>query len=268
VQRRQFQVRARTQTQRPTELKADRQASFETECLELVFGILASSGLPISRLRQVTDQILDSLKPARRTWNPAHIAFFEELTHVLTHWYLLKGYSDSRGAPRALPLHGRDPSLASLIARVFPRANPEQVLGVLVHLDAVYRVGRLWKPRARNVLFRVPAVGRLHVLSELRHFLRSAAHNLRHPKGKLLQQSASNPGVPEREFAELVARVRERGHEFCFEVDAEMNRLEQSADHSEPRRRAGLGIYMYADPPSGPPATSRRSARQRKRRPP
>jgi hypothetical protein len=95
----------------------------------------------------------------------------------------------------------------------------------------------------------------------------SAADNSHHFHGKLLQQSASNPGVPEQEFMELVARVRERGNAFCFELDADMNRLEQSADASEPRRRTGIGIYMYADPPRTASASSRTIGPENKAKP-
>src|ERR1700731_2468561 len=114
--------------------KRQSERSFERECLELIFGILAGGGLTVPRLRAVSEDVFAGLAGSTRQWNAGDLHYFSHLAHILSLWHMLAGYVDGRAAPRPLALFDKGPSLAKLIARVFPEATPEEVLGTLVRV--------------------------------------------------------------------------------------------------------------------------------------
>src|SRR3982074_3510187 len=61
--------------------------SFERECLELIFGILAGGGLTVPRLRAVSEEVLADLVGSGRQWNAADLHYFSHLAHVLSLWH-------------------------------------------------------------------------------------------------------------------------------------------------------------------------------------
>jgi len=142
-----------------------------------------------------------------------------------------------------------------LIGMVFPRANTKEVLATLTRVGAVYRRGQRWLPRGRTLVFKSAHVARLRILSDLARFLRTAQHNVAHPRGKLLQLSAFNPEIPAAEFPELHARMHERARQFLIEQDTALSRHEGTARGSHRSAGVGIGVYVFRDPPAadGPP---------------
>jgi len=218
--------------------------SFEENCLTLLFDIFAQSGLSVNRLRLVSDRILATLKVSRRVWNPDDLYYFDRLAHVLSLWHLLRDYVD-QGLPRAIPFRGRGPSLSKLIERVYPQERPRTVLETLVRVGAVRTKGRLWLPTGRTLVFQSPRVARLRILSDLAHFLETAQHNVKHPTGKLLQQTVFNPAVPVAELANVDSESVELAKDFLVQLDAVLDRRARNGRNGDPVIGSGIGVYAY-----------------------
>jgi hypothetical protein len=182
----------------------------------------------------------------------ADLGYFAQLAHVLSLWHLRRGYVDTQACPRPLRLSASGPSLSKLIAMVFPRANPKAVLATLIRVGAVYQRGQHWLPRGRTLVFKSAHVARLRILSDLARFLRTAQHNVAHPRGKLLQLSAFNPEIPAAEFPELHARIHERAKQFVIEHDTALSRHEGTARGLHRSTVVGIGVYVFRDPPAVP----------------
>jgi len=230
-----------------------RDASFEYECLNLFYEILAEAGLPKTRLLEVSKRALAGVKRSRRSWNAEDLAFFQRLPHVVTLWHLLTGYVDSEyvyspARPRKLKLSAPrpQPSLYSLIRRVYPSENPADVFKTLRRVGAVRRSGNFWLPTARTLVYKNAEVARLGILNELRNFLRTAKTNLTQ-REKLLQRSVFNPAVPTRQLQTLNAREKADGEQFLILRDGDLTSEQQAARPGESVSGIGIGIYAYRD---------------------
>ncbi len=179
---------------------------------------------------------------------------------MIAHWHTDADYLDRHGRPLPLPLNGELPSLEHLVRRVYPTAELSVVVRALLHTGAIRRKGDRFRSVKRHVIFRGPIAGRMHALSALMGLLRTVEHNMTHPRGKILEMSASNPNVPTAELPALSRHIHRRGTDFLFEIDAALARVERRPGKSTRKQRVGVCMFLYtstAAPNRRPNATVR-----------
>ena len=194
---------------------------------------------------------------------------------MIAYWHGDPQYLDSRGAPLALPLKDKGPSLFSLIERALPGVDPAAAARSLVRLKAVCRNKARYLPSGRHFLVSEES-GFVHGLTALLGMLRTVERNVSGPKGKaILQRCAFNPSFPVRALPTFHAHAKEVAGEFIHGMDSDMRRAEE-ADLHGPRTRLGVGVFVFEEPfrararrPPLKPSRAvpgNRSARKRRRR--
>lgn len=246
----------------PLRQKRPKTLAFAREALERLAGILVQSGLSPAALAELFESVCAGLKPSAQRCDLEHLADFADLPHVVANWYANEQYLDGAGEPRPLPFEGASPSLAELIARVYPAADPGRVRDQLIDLGAIRQVQQRFEPVSRYVLYRSRGIANLHAMTALLGLLQTIEYNLGHARGKYLEAGASNPNIPAREVPALRQRVKERGSEFLYAVDADLSRLERRSRPSDHRIRVGACAFMYVTRPSGTQGMHQRTARK------
>jgi len=245
------------------------------EFLERLARILVRCGHSPQELRREFQRICDALQEPKRHWDPAELGYLMDLPHVIAYWYGDPQYLDSRGAPLALLLKGRGPSLFSLIERALPEVDPKAAARSLMRLKALYRHKGRYLPSGRQLLVSEES-GFVQGLTALLGMLRTVERNVSGPKGKaVLQRFAFNPSFPVRALPTFHAHVKSLAGEFLWGMDADMRRT-QEADSQGPRTRLGVSVFVFEEPfralaPRSPEKRSRaasgsRSRRRRRRR--
>jgi hypothetical protein len=180
-------------------------------------------------------------------------------------------YLDSRGAPLALPLKDKGPSLLALIERALPEVDAAAATKSLVRLKAVHRHRGRYLPSERYFLLTQEG-GFVHGLTALLGMLRTVERNLSGPRGRaILQRCAFNPSFPVRALPTFHARAKAVAAEFLWGMDGDMRRA-QEADPQGPRTRLGVGVYVFEEPFRAPARRlplklSREAPKSRTRRP-
>jgi hypothetical protein len=243
------------------------------EFLERLARILVHSGYSPRELPRVFQRICEELKETKRKWDPAELYYLADLPHVIAHWHADPQYLDSRGAPLALPLKAKGPSLLSLIERALPNVDSAAAVQSLVRFKAVYRNKGRYLPSDRHFLLSQES-GFVHGLTVLLGMLRTVERNLAGPRGSaILQRCAFNPSFPVRALPKFHGHVKEVAGEFLWGIDSDMRRA-QEADPHGPRTRLGVGVFVFEEairapaqrPPRRPhtPPKSRSSRRRRR----
>lgn len=223
------------------------------EFLERLARILVHTGHSPHELRSEFQRICDALKEPRREWDPAELNYLADLPHVIAQWHADPQYLDPRGAPLALPLKGRGPSVLTLIERALPEADPAAAASSLVRLKAVRRYRGRYLPNERYLLLSEES-GFVHALTALLGMLRTVERNVSGPRGTtILQRCAFNPSFPVRALPKFHAHVKTTADQFLWGMDGDMRRV-QHADPHGPRTRLGVGVFVFEEP-----VTARRS---------
>jgi hypothetical protein len=229
--------------------------------LERLARILVHSGYSPRELPRVFQRICEGLKEPKRQWNPTELNYLTDLPHVIAHWHADPQYLDSRGAPLALPLKDKGPSLLALIERALPDVDPAAAAQSLVRLKAVYRSKGRYLPSDRHFLLSREN-GFAHGLTVLRGMLRTVERNLCGPRGSaILQRCAFNPSFPVRALPTFHARAKTVAGEFLWGMDGDMRRA-QEADPNGDRTRLGVCVFVFEEPFRAP---ARRSPLKRSR---
>lgn len=233
--------------------------AFAHEALAHLGNILIHSGVsPVDLLREFR-AVCARLPHAAGALNVEDVDFVADLPHVIALWYSDPHYLDPQGHPRALPFEGKSPSVAALIARVYPHRDTQAVLKKLLATGALRRKGNVFEPTKREIIFRSPSLGRLHALTPLMGFLKTVEHNLTHGRAhSMLEMTASNSRIPRSAYRALRARVHEGGKEFLFEVDDAMRQIEQRSPASQDRLRIGTCVFMYSTDEATAPQVGKR----------
>ncbi len=246
--------------------------SVAREFLERLARILVYCGHSPRQLRREFPRICDGLKEPRRKWDPAELNYLADLPHVIAHWHADPQYLDSRGAPLALPLKGKGPSLLTLIERALPEVDPAAAAQSLVRLKAVYRRRDRYLPTDRYFLLSQES-GFVHGLTALLGMLRTVERNVSGPsRAAIFQRCAFNPSFPVRALPGFHTHVKSAAGDFIWRMDGDMRRA-QEADPRGPRTRLGVGVFVFEEPSRAPPArrsprSAGRRARPRRRRRP
>jgi len=233
------------------------------EFLERLARILVHSGYSPRELPRVFQRICEQLKEPRRQWDSRERYYLADLSHVIAHWHADPRYLDSSGAPLALPLKDKGPSLLSLIERALPNVDPAAAAQSLMRLKAVYRRKGRYIPNDRHFLLSRES-GFVHGLTVLLGMLRTVERNLSGPRGSaILQRCAFNPSFPVRALPTFHAHAKAVAGEFLWGIDGDMRRV-QEADPGGPRTRLGVGVFVFEEPFR---ALARRSAHKQSRTP-
>lgn len=235
------------------------------EFLERLGRILVHCGHSPRELRREFQRICDGLGEPLRQWNPAELDYLADLPHVIACWHADPQYLDSRGAPLALPLKGKGPSLLALIERALPKVDAASAAKSLVRLKAVHRHKGRYLPSDRYFLLTKEG-GFVHALTALLGMLRTVERNLSGPRGTaILQRCAFNPSFPVRALPTFHAHAKTIAGEFLWGMDGDMRRA-QEADPHGPRTRLGVCVYVFEEPFRAParrlPQKLSRAARQ------
>lgn len=240
-------------TRGPTRQKPRRRApadlAYSREFLERLARILVHSGHSPKRLAREFREVCAALKEPAQSWDPSRLHYVFDLPHVFAHWYADPQYLDTRGAPLALPLRARGPSLSGLIGRVLPRAKAADVVQSLLRLGALRRRGTLFIPTNRYLAFNEQRISMIaHGLTALLGMLRTVEHNLSNRHGEtVLERAAMNPNFPVSALPAFHRRLKQLAREFLWTVDGDMHRREMRS--GGPTTRLGVGVFAFEDPP-------------------
>jgi hypothetical protein len=235
------------------------------EYLERIGRILVHSGHSPKHLLREFGSVCRQLKEPRERWDAARLTYVSDLPHVITYWHSDAQYLDARGAPLPLPLKGHGPSLSSLVRRVLPSANVDEVIRSLIDLKGVRRRGPLYVPTEQYLTYNQQRLSALaHGLTALLGMLRTVEHNLASPRERtLFERAAINPSFPVAERAAFHRRFKSLAGDFIWSIDGDMRRREEK--HVGGRRtRLGVGIFAFEEPPNtGAKKAVRASSRRR-----
>lgn len=173
-----------------------------------------------------------------------------DAAHVMTVWFSDPAFADVYGAPRALSLRGPDPSIESLIRRVDPKLDVQQVLRLLLSGKALRRVGARYVPRRRALIF--PGADNMTLtLGGLYGLLETLEHNRWHGRrqGLRLQVYSFNPRVPVSAVGGFEKRLRPLAERLLVHADAGMHQSELARRKGERTVRMGLGVYQFVEAP-------------------
>jgi hypothetical protein len=235
------------------------------EYLERLGRILVHTGHSPKRLQREFNEICRHLSEPDERWDAARLNYVSDLPHVITHWHADAQYLDAKGAPRPLPLRGRGPNLSSLVRRVLPSANVEDVIRSLIDLKGIRRRGRLYAPAGQYLTYNQQRVSALaHGLTALLGMLRTVEHNIASPRAKtLFERAAINPSFPVADLASFHRRFKSVAGDFIWSIDGDMRRREARRDGGR-RTRLGVGIFAFEEPRgSGSGCRGRRSSVRR-----
>jgi hypothetical protein len=227
------------------------------EYLERLGRILVHSGHSPKRLQREFNEICRHLNEPDERWDSARLNYVSDLPHVITHWHADAQYLDAKGAPLPLPLQGRGPNLSSLVRRVLPAANADEVIRSLIDLKGIRRRGRLYTPAGQYLTYNQQRVSALaHGLTALLGMLRTVEHNIASPRAKtLFERAAINPSFPVTDLPSFHRRFKSIAGDFIWAIDGDMRRREERRQGGR-RTRLGVGIFAFEEPrgsaPSGP----------------
>ncbi|MFL6600831.1 MAG: DUF6502 family protein [Steroidobacteraceae bacterium] len=236
------------QPHRP-EKGASRALGTSREFLERVGRILVECGYRPRQLEREFGEICGKLEDPQQDWNPATLGYIADLPHVLTHWHRDPDYVDEHGTPRPLSLNNDGPSLSSLIARIYPSADPAEVVETLLRIGAIRRLRKRFVPAGRSLVLEDEAV-RIHALVALLAILRTIDFNIQHAHenvSRLLEKTVIIPRFPKHRLEELHRELHQRGEQFATEIDAQLLRSEVALGSQEEHTRVIFGLYVSDD---------------------
>lgn len=243
------------------------------EFLEPLARILNAWGYHPRDLQREFVSICRELPTPKRSWEPMHLGYLADLSHVIARWHADEQYVDADGRPIPLLLEGPEPSLKGLISRVLPGIDPDQSLRWLMRLEGIRRRGQRFLPTANYLAFnRSPAASLAHGLTGVRGMLSTVEGNIpARPNSRLLERMAINPRFPVRALPQFHRKLKREAGEILRRFDADMGR-EEIRLKGEPVTRLCIGLYVFEDPPvtgNGRAAIRRNTPRRlRKRRSP
>jgi len=210
-----------------------------------VASILVGCGYSPRELERQMRSICSALPSPRSPLDPRNLEYVARLPDVIADWNELPLYVEG-GRPRALRLKGAPPSVATLVANIFPEVDPRRVVRSLTRMGAVRRRGAAYECQVTHLVFR----GReayWRALISLDAIVRTLECNLTR-RASALEQSTISARLPLRDRSVLHSIAQRRGLPVLHGLDAEMRRRARAACPGEPRTWAGLGMYVIDIP--------------------
>ncbi len=195
---------------------------------------------------------------------------FRDAPHIMTMWHADPTFSDSKGRPRPLKLHGAAPSFEALVRRVSRTRSVTEMLQYLLRAGAVEKAGKRYVARMRWVSLRGMAQETsARNLRGLCGMLSNYEHNLlpREQAESWFEYTAENEHFPRSQEGALADFCQRDCMASLRRVDAFMLRCEQERRPGEPTMHVGFGMYRYQDEDPVHEVRRRRSRDPRQRRP-
>ena len=231
------------------------------EAIERFLRILMRCGFTHDSIRSGFESALGALPVSAAPALPDSQRELLGAAHLLTLWLNEPEYVDTKGRPRRLRRRGPAPSFETLLRRVNPSANVDQVLQFLLHAGAVSRRGAGYFPARRSVVLRaLPALSTFRMLRGLVAMLRTQENNLR-PIGETpdwFERTSENAHFPLSRLPEFAALLEREGMALLARIDAFMRACEVERNSRGPTVTLGVGIYRYQVDATRPAATRRR----------
>ena len=191
-----------------------------------------------------------------------------DASHVLTVWHSDIAYVTAVGKPRALPFIGPTPSITALVHGVDPGLDPERLLGYLMRLNAVRRVGTRYVPRARSLLLRgQKGPDYFRTLRVLNGTLCTLDHNVENEDQTQgwFEYIAENSQYPAAQRDALNREVRRQGFGVLANLDGFMHLKEKERKPDEPVIKVGLSFKIWEEETSVSCRSLRRTVAKRRR---
>jgi hypothetical protein len=223
--------------------KPDTDTSFERECLELLFGILAGSGLSVTRLRKVSEELPSNLRVSRRVWNgygarcrshalapSARVREERATTSLAGQWSRFVGgfYRPPRRSARR------------------SARRPGSEFGISGE-DRGGQEGRgsVCLSRDRIVQHRLsPKVQRIHHLRVALSLLRTLERNARQSEEFRWYQFATDGSIPESQKSEFVEEMRTASDQTFFLADSILFRSARTCKQGERSVPMTMAIFL------------------------
>lgn len=170
--------------------------------------------------------------------------------HVMSVWHTDPLYTDERGRPLPLRVHGPAPSFESLLRRVNRARRLDMMLNYLLRAGAVEKARGRLVARTRWVSLRgMPHEASVRSLRGLQGILANYEHNLlsRDDAQSWFEYTAENDHFPRSRERALVEFYMRDCMACLRRVDAFMLRCEQEREPGEPTMRVGFGMYHCQD---------------------
>jgi hypothetical protein len=178
----------------------------------------------------------------------AHLA-----TEVLQKWHSIAEYAGPYGIPLDLEFDiPADRCLRSLVALVVPQADPQVVLGELLHTGAVVRCGEQhFRAVSRSFMIPDPASPQVieHIGRTLSRLGETLEYNMdpRHPEKRLERRVAADRGLPLQQIPEFEKFARERAVDFLVELDNWLAPYASDESDDSDRVNAGVNVFLYVE---------------------
>jgi hypothetical protein len=173
---------------------------------------------------------------------------YSQIPHVATLWLGDSQYRDPNGRPRRLRLRGAAPSLSTLIRRVWPAGEVDQIAAFLVQSGSVRRAGPYYELESRFVPFRADAATALsHTLKTVRNYTDTVAHNMAcdGQEETWVERSATNRHIPARATPLIRRYLGRQVAALMARVDQYLRRWEVNPG-SEDTVEIGVNAFAHA----------------------
>ena len=182
------------------------------------------------------------------------------LARVLAGWFETPDFTDRDGRPRLLPFDGPHPSFTSLVKKFSGDIYPRIILDELVRVKAA-RMTRDGMVRAVSRRFSSGGADP-DALQHLGEAIRDLATTLEHnisagPDDRLFEDAVVATNLSPEIVPMLRQLIARRGAAFLDDLEGWLAQHEGGNRQAARRRktvRAGVALYMFADPPPADPA--------------
>ncbi|MBV9725596.1 MAG: hypothetical protein JO299_10530, partial [Gammaproteobacteria bacterium] len=222
--------------------------------------LLAHCGITPEGIAQA---VLSACRQVPKSWSERAkdtLPYLHHTSHVLTLWYSDPRFLGPSGAPRPLPVLGKEESIEALARQVDPRLQAFEVVRFLEAGRVLRRVGRRYVPRARALVLRGSDVAdSFRKVRGLLGMLRAFDHNQRSKRQVpgWFEAFADNPRFPVRAIPRFDDKVRAHASKLLLQLDGDMHREERLADPDEPTVRIGVGVYRFEEARPAPARSPR-----------
>lgn len=209
----------------------------------------------VTRQLEVAQLLLDGQSAKKG----AHSAIFAAALHE---WYRNAAYLDRNAEPKALPLHGRKPSVAALVRLQKNSLGADQIAKEMLAQCLIKKASKgKYLPISRvATIRRLTPASIEHVSRSLERLLATVDFNTRGGARRcsLIERTAFVQDLPRQELPSFRAFAQEQGSAFLATADEwlESRRASKRASAHSDVVKAGIHVYAFED------IGNRRSRRQ------
>jgi hypothetical protein len=194
---------------------------------------------------------------------------YNRAARVIAGWLRDPKFSDGRGHPAPLPLHGKRGSFDALVKAYSGDIPVRAMLDELLHTGAVERLknGNICL-RARGYIPQKSAPEKLHILgTDTADLIATIDHNVYvAPQEPRFQRKVMYDNIPAEAAREFRAIAAARGQELLEALDrwlANHDRDVNPTSRGTGRVRTGLGLYHFEDHAEAEPVQSKKGKQHR-----